>query len=129
MENNFRNYTVCAKVSASQKKIYAQVAAKEGLSLSEWIGTTLDISVQEKYFKKITPGKKRNLEMYLNEYEKQMKYQEGGKLNNPLTKNDVEKQEKTNSLSNKEINQCKSLAKDLNLIGALAFVAAIIFKQ
>lgn len=128
METNFRNYTICAKVNASQKKLYAQVAAKEGLSLSEWIGITLDISVQEKYFNKKIPVKKRNLDVYLNEHEKHMKYQEGGKLNNTLSKSDANKKQKTNSISNKEINEYKSLAKKLNFIGTLAFVSAIIFK-
>lgn len=50
MEN--RNFNVCAKATASQKLIYRKIAEQEGLSLSEWIVTVLDLYVENNLTKK-----------------------------------------------------------------------------
>jgi hypothetical protein len=48
---NFRNFNVCAKATASQKQLYRKKADEAGLSLSEWIVTTLDIYLEQEKHK------------------------------------------------------------------------------
>jgi hypothetical protein len=40
-----RNFTICSKVSSSQKAMYMQEAERLNLSLSEWMCGTLDMSI------------------------------------------------------------------------------------
>jgi len=47
MDNeNSRNFNVTAKATASQKENYRKKAEQEGLSLSEWIVTVLDLYIE-----------------------------------------------------------------------------------
>lgn len=40
-----RNFTICSKVSSSQKAMYMQEAERLNLTLSEWMCGTLDMSI------------------------------------------------------------------------------------
>ena len=40
-----RNFTICSKVSSSQKAMYMQQAERLNLTLSEWMCGTLDMSI------------------------------------------------------------------------------------
>ncbi|MBL0013481.1 MAG: hypothetical protein IPP30_06870 [Flavobacterium sp.] len=51
-KEQFRNYNVCAKVTANQKKLYTELATKSGLSLSEWLGSRIDMSIENEYLNK-----------------------------------------------------------------------------
>jgi hypothetical protein len=55
---NFRNFNVCAKATAMQKENYRRKAKQEGLSLSEWIATVLDLHLEQNKIK--TPREKNN---------------------------------------------------------------------
>jgi hypothetical protein len=47
----FRNFNVTAKATALQKENYRKNAKKEGLSLSEWIVTVLDLHLDQNNIK------------------------------------------------------------------------------
>ena len=47
----FRNFNVTAKATAFQKENYRKNAKKEGLSLSEWIVTVLDLYLDQNNIK------------------------------------------------------------------------------
>jgi hypothetical protein len=49
MEN--RNFTVSCKATASQKESYRKKSEQEGLSLSEWIVTILDLYIEKNQIK------------------------------------------------------------------------------
>jgi hypothetical protein len=47
LNKKFRNFNVSAKATAIQKQNYRKNAKKEGLSLSEWIVTVLDLHLEQ----------------------------------------------------------------------------------
>jgi hypothetical protein len=47
LNKKFRNFNVSAKATAIQKQNYRKNAKKEGLSLSEWIVTVLDLYLEQ----------------------------------------------------------------------------------
>lgn len=51
MNKKFRNFNVSAKATARQKENYRKNANKEGLSLSEWIVTVLDLHLDQNTIK------------------------------------------------------------------------------
>ena len=51
MNKKFRNFNVSAKATAMQKENYRKNAKKEGLSLSEWIVTVLDLHLDQNTIK------------------------------------------------------------------------------
>jgi len=44
---DFRNYTVSAKVTARQKSAFTVFAKTKGLTLSEWVGSQLDYILEK----------------------------------------------------------------------------------
>lgn len=138
-ENNFRNYSVCAKVSANQKNIYIEKALRKNLSLSEWVGSTLDMSIEnEDYINSLkTENNKLKLFNYYNrEYIKKLEidlYQRKENINYPKTsyekKQTTTEMNNSNKISNKELNYLKSTANSFNTIGLIAFLGTILFQK
>ena len=58
VNKKFRNFNVSAKATARQKENYRKNAKKEGLTLSEWIVTVLDLHLDQNTIK--TPREKNN---------------------------------------------------------------------
>lgn len=44
---DFRNYTISAKVTARQKNAFTVFASQKGLTLSEWVGSQLDYILEK----------------------------------------------------------------------------------
>ena len=51
MNKKFRNFNVSAKATARQKENYRKNAKKQGLTLSEWIVTVLDLHLDQNTIK------------------------------------------------------------------------------
>lgn len=67
-----RNFTICSKVSSSQKAMYMQEAERLNLSLSEWMCGTLDMSINAyEYVNKI--GEVKHLQEQSAEKDKKIK--------------------------------------------------------
>jgi hypothetical protein len=122
---NFRNFNVCGKATASQKEIYRKKADEAGLTLSEWIVTTLDIYLEQE---KIKEWKKNQLVIKKNYEKEELVYYY---CKESLNKNVSEKtKEKHNSKEvnldlDKEIIQLKSVSNSFYQIGILAYIGAI----
>ena len=122
-ENNFRNYSVCAKVSANQKNIYNEKALRKNLSLSEWVGSTLDMSIENEedinHLK--TENNRLKLSNYYNrEYIKKLELvlsQRKENINSPkmpYVKNQTTTEmNNSNKISSKELNYLKSIKRDV----------------
>ncbi len=149
-KEQFRNYNVCAKVTANQKKLYTELATKSGLSLSEWLGSRIDMSIENEYLNKAKRSDRRIDRLRNETYnykdsivsEKMVTYHLGGIINNSseqkqikANRNNFTYKEKTQpDLDNskqflKEINFYNSTAKTYHTIGLIAFLGAILFKQ
>jgi hypothetical protein len=138
-ENNFRNYSVCAKVSANQKNIYNEKALRKNLSLSEWVGSTLDMSVEneEDIYRLKTENNRLKLSNYYNrEYIKKLEIalsQRKENINSPkmpyVKKQTTTEMNNSNKISSKELNYLKSTANGLNTIGVIAILGAFFFKS
>lgn len=127
---NFRNYNISAKVTAFQKKVYSEQANKEGISLSEWIGSVLDLYIQKHQFK-TQEQKKISRTNYLHQIEKLEKFNEGAPIyHKPKNTNIklVSDINPTKQITQLETERLKSLSNDFKSIGILAFMAAFIFK-
>jgi hypothetical protein len=147
MENqDFRNYNVCAKVTANQKKLYTELATKAGLSLSEWLGSRIDMSIENEIMlkSKRIVSRRINRYNYKNNVEKNemIYYDNGGNVNysseqqqiapvtNNFTQQKTSQSEKDNSIQfMKEINSYNSTANRYNTIGVMAFLGALLLKQ
>lgn len=147
MENpDFRNYNVCAKVTANQKKLYIELASKAGLSLSEWLGSRIDMYIEDEIISKSKRIVSRRIvrNNYKNNIERDelVYYTNGGNTNNTSDQQQIEpvrknfKQQKTSQseINNskqfmKEINAYNSTAKTYNTIGVIAFLGALLLKQ
>jgi hypothetical protein len=122
---NFRNFNVCGKATASQKEIYRKKADEAGLTLSEWIVTTLDIYLEQE---KIKERKKNQLVIKKN-YEKEelVYYYCKESINQKFTeennRNHNSKEVKLNL--DKEIIQLKSVSNSFYQIGILAYIGAM----
>ena len=57
MTNNYRNITLSTKVCANQKAEYVKIAKENGITLSEWIGSTIEIN-KHNYGKEGDPTKR-----------------------------------------------------------------------
>ena len=143
---DFRNYGISAKVTARQRKLYLELAEQAGLSLSEWIGSTIDMSIENDLMLKTQRIESRTIERdnHKNNIDrKDMVYFDKGSIINTSTnqkqirsvKNISSHQKEPHSekqypkLLMKEINAHKSAANALNTIGVFAFIAAILLKQ
>ena len=122
---NFRNFNVCGKATASQKEIYRKKAQEAGLSLSEWIVTTLDIYIEQEELKE-----KNKNQVYRdknNEKEKLVYYYCKESINQNFTeenkRNHNSKEVKLDL--DKEIIQLKSVSNSFYQIGILAFIGAM----
>jgi hypothetical protein len=122
---NFRNFNVCGKATASQKEIYRKKAAEAGLSLSEWIVTTLDIYLEQEELK----GRNKN-QVYRNrnnEKEKLVYYYCKESHNQNLSEK-TKQNKNSNEVKldlDKEIIQLKSVSNSFYQIGILAFIGAM----
>lgn len=138
-ENNFRNYTVSAKVTANQKNQFIEKATNKNLSLSEWIASTLDMSIEsdEKIFKlKIENNKLKFSNNHLTQYIKKLEFERYQNKENIITsmfpnvmKQTAPELKNDNKISSKEINYLKSTANGFNAIGVIAILGTILFKS
>jgi hypothetical protein len=143
---DFRNYNVSAKVTARQRKLYSELAKEAGLSLSEWIGSTIDMSIENQLMLKTKRIESRRIERdnHKNNIDrKDMVYFNKGSIINTSTNQNKIQLVKNNSTHQKapqsekqypkqfikEINAHKSTANALNTIGVFAFIASILLKQ
>jgi hypothetical protein len=122
---NFRNFNVCGKATAIQKEIYRKKAEEAGLSLSEWIVTTLDIYLEQEKIKE----KKKYQNVRCNKIEKEelvnIYYKESKNQNlEEKTKENHNSKEVKLDLD-KEIIQLKSISNSFYQIGILAFIGSI----
>lgn len=122
---NFRNFNVCGKATASQKEIYRKKAQDSGLSLSEWIVTTLDIYLEQEELKE-----RNKNQVYRNrnsEKEKLVYYYCKESLNKNVSEKTKEKHnsKEVNLDLDKEIIQLKSVSNSFYQIGILAFIGAM----
>lgn len=122
---NFRNFNVCGKATASQKEIYRKKADEAGLSLSEWIVTALDIYLEQEELKE-----RNKNQMYRNrnnEKEKLVYYYCKESLNMNVSEKTKEKHnsKEVNLDLDKEIIQLKSVSNSFYQIGILAFIGSI----
>jgi hypothetical protein len=122
---NFRNFNVCGKATASQKQLYRKKADEAGLSLSEWIVTTLDIYLEQEKIKE----KKKNQNVRCNKIEKEelVYYYCKESINQNFTEENKQNHnsKEVNLDLDKEIIQLKSVSNSLYQIGILAFIGAI----
>lgn len=143
---DYRNYNVTAKVTANQKKLYSELAKKAGLSLSEWMGSTIDMSIENQLMLKTKRTESRRIESYNHknniERENMVYFDKGSIINNSSNQKQIQLV-KNNSTHQKaphfdkqypkqfmkEINAHKSTANALNTIGVFAFLASILLKQ
>ena len=138
-ENNFRNYSVCAKVSANQKNIYIEKALRKNLSLSEWVGSTLDMSIEKEDDINSLKTENNRLKLsnyYSSEYIIKLEIalsQRKENINYPKTsyekKQTTTEMNNSNKISSKELNYLKSTANGFNAIGVIAILGTILFKS
>ena len=138
-ENNFRNYSVCAKVSANQKNIYIEKALRKNLSLSEWVGSTLDMSIENEDDINSLKTENNRLKLsnyYSREYIIKLEIalsQRKENINYPKTsyekKQTTTEMNNSNKISSKELNYLKSTANGFNAIGVIAILGTILFKS
>ena len=122
---NYRNFNVCGKATASQKEHYRKKAEEAGLSLSEWIVTTLDIYLEQERLKD-----RKNNQVIVNtknEKEKLVYYYCKESINQKIAE---ENKQKHNSKEvkldlDKEIIQLKSVSNSFYQIGILAFIGTM----
>lgn len=130
---NFRNYNVCSKVTASQKKLYTELARKEGLSLSEWIGSKLDISIEKlNLFETRKIEMKNEIQNKFAERERYITYQKKDNIKETMPEKIIELKPRIknpNSLLNNELNQYKSAANSFNSIGIIALIGSVLLKN
>lgn len=130
---NFRNYNVCSKVTASQKKLYTELARKEGLSLSEWIGSKLDISIEKlNLFETKKIEMKNEIQNKFAERERYITYQKKDNVKETMPEKIIELKPRIknpNSLLNNELNQYKSAANSFNSIGIIALIGSVLLKN
>lgn len=130
---NFRNYNVCSKVTASQKKLYTELARKEGLSLSEWIGSKLDISIEKlNLFETRKIEMKNEIQNKFAERERYITYQKKDNVKETMPEKIIELKPRIknpNSLLNNELNQYKSAANSFNSIGIIALIGSVLLKN
>ena len=130
---NFRNYNVCSKVTASQKKLYTELARKEGLSLSEWIGSKLDISIEKlNLFETKKIEMKNEIQNKFAERERYITYQKKDNVKETMPEKIIEVKPRIknpNSLLNNELNQYKSAANSFNSIGIIALIGSVLLKN
>ena len=122
---NFRNFNVCGKATASQKEIYRKKAQEAGLSLSEWIVTTLDIYIEQEELKE--RNKNQVYRDKNNEKEKLVYYYCKESINQNFTEENKQNHnsKEVNLDLDKEIIHLKSVSNSLYQIGILAFIGAI----
>jgi hypothetical protein len=131
---NFRNFNVCGKATASQKELYRKKADEAGLSLSEWTVTILDLYLQQERAKekeRIERKSKTNTQVFLNTNENVVYYSRGGISNKSKleTKKITPNSNETNIALQKEIQQLKSLSSSFNQLGGLALIGAILLRR
>jgi hypothetical protein len=122
---NFRNFNVCGKATASQKEIYRKKAQEAGLSLSEWIVTTLDIYIEQEELKE--RNKNQVYRDKNNEKEKLVYYYCKESHNQNLSEK-TKQNKNSNEVKldlDKEIIQLKSVSNSFYQIGILAFIGAM----
>ena len=127
---SLRIYNVCSKVTASQKKRYTELAQKEGLSLSEWISSTIEISIENKFKNRVLKDDLKNLNNIVKR-ENIINYNKGGEVKKMFIDNTIDKSLKINKnqlIFDNEIKQYRSTANTFNTIGIMAFLGAIVFK-
>jgi hypothetical protein len=133
-ENNFRNFNVCARATASQKELYRKKADEAGLSLSEWTVTVLDLYLEQervKEMERIERKSKTNTQVFLNTNENVVYYSRGG-ISNKIkleTKKITPNSNETNIALQKEIQQLKSVSSSFNQLGGLALIGAILLRR
>jgi predicted ATPase with chaperone activity len=127
---NFRNFNVCSKATASQKKIYSEKAKKAGISLSEWIVSVLDMYIEqetEKEMKKIQrkyEPKDKAISIF---FEKLVHYPR--RKIQSKTKEVILNSRMNNIALQNEIQQYNSVSKSLNTIGVVALLGTILLKR
>lgn len=131
---NFRNFNVCGKATASQKELYRKKADEAGLSLSEWTVTILDLYLEQERAKekeRIKRKSKTNTQVFLNTNENVVFYSRGGISNKSKleTKKITPNSKETNLALQKEIQQLKSLSSSFNQLGGLALIGAILLRR
>ena len=124
-QNNFRNFNVCGKATASQKEIYRKKAEEAGLSLSEWTISRLDL-----YLEQEMPNEKKNKRLFLKQENQPIpvRYTRGGIQNQSKleTKKITPNSNETNVALQKEIQQLKSVSNSFNQFGVIALIGAIL---
>lgn len=121
-----RNFNVCGKATASQKEIYRKKAQEAGLTLSEWIVTTLDIYLEQE---KLRERKKKQVVRNQNNERKEIVYYsyKESMFQNLNARNNVnQNSEKANLDLDKEIIQLKSASNSFYQIGILAFIGTVL---
>ena len=124
-QNNFRNFNVCGKATASQKEIYRKKAEEAGLSLSEWTISRLDLYLEQEMLKE-----KKNKRLFLKQEDHPIpvKYTRGEIQNQSklVTKKITPNSNETNGALQKEIQQLKSVSSSFNQLGVIALIGAIL---
>ena len=124
-QNNFRNFNVCGKATASQKEIYRKKAEEAGLSLSEWTISRLDLYLEQEMLKE-----KKNKRLFLKQEDHPIpvKYTRGEIQNQSklVTKKITPNSNETNVALQKEIQQLKSVSSSFNQLGVIALIGAIL---
>lgn len=124
-QNNFRNFNVCGKATASQKEIYRKKAEEAGLSLSEWIISRLDL-----YLEKEMLEEKKEKQRFLKQEDKpiEVKFNRGEIQNHSklVTRKKTPNSKETNVALQKEIQQLKSVSSSFNQLGVIALIGAIL---
>ncbi|WP_353083313.1 hypothetical protein [Flavobacterium sp.] len=124
-QNNFRNFNVCGKATASQKEIYRKKAEEAGLSLSEWTISRLDLYLEQEMLKE-----KKNKQRFLKQEDHPIpvKYTRGEIQNQSklVTKKITPNSNETNVALQKEIQQLKSVSSSFNQLGVIALIGAIL---
>jgi hypothetical protein len=124
-QNNFKNFNVCGKATASQKEIYRKKAEEAGLSLSEWTISRLDLYLEQEMI-----NEKKNIQRLLKQEDQAIpvKYTRGGIQNQSKleTKKITPNSNETNVALQKEIQQLKSVSSSFNQLGIIALIGAIL---
>ena len=127
---NFRNFNVCGKATASQKKIYSEKAKKAGISLSEWTVSVLDMYIEQetqKEMKKIQRKYEPKDKPISISFEKLVDYPRR-KIQSE-TKEVILNSSVNNIALQREIQQYNSVSKSLNTIGVVALLGTILLKS
>lgn len=127
---NFRNFNVCGKATASQKKIYSEKAKKAGISLSEWTVSVLDMYIEQetqKELKKIQRKYEPKEKPISISFEKFVDYPRR-KIQSE-TKEVILNSSVNNIALEREIQQYNSVSKSLNTIGVVALLGTILLKR